>query len=175
MTALLPNPGFLAAAATNSSVNAVTRSLTVELAPLRLNAISPSTIDSGAWDGPDEKKGSFLAITQTAVFAMTSTFTPSGSLAIDGGQPPVLPFRTSHGPSTQVRTRNELGRLLLAFVLSLCPLLVEFVLGGAVNVADELADSLGIGPGRGVPDAVGPFVCIMQVFRFLAHMTFVPF
>ncbi|MFJ7947952.1 SDR family oxidoreductase [Streptomyces sp. NPDC096354] len=54
----LPDPGFLAVAATNGSVNVVTRSLAVELAPLRVNAISPGTIDTGAWDGLGESNKS---------------------------------------------------------------------------------------------------------------------
>ena len=48
VAALEPDPGFLAVAATNGSVNTVIRSLAVELAPIRVNAISPGTIDTGA-------------------------------------------------------------------------------------------------------------------------------
>lgn len=103
VAALEPDPGFLAVAATNGSVNVVTRSLAVELAPLRVNAISPGTIDTGAWDGLGEKKNAFLEersaanpvrrigtaedIAQAALFAMTNTFMTGVTLPVDGGQP----------------------------------------------------------------------------------------
>lgn len=103
VAALEPDPGFLAVAATNGSVNVVTRSLAVELAPLRVNAISPGTIDTGAWDGLGEKKSAFFEersatnpvrrigtaedIAQAAIFAMTNTFMTGVTLAVDGGQP----------------------------------------------------------------------------------------
>ncbi|MGW3660485.1 SDR family oxidoreductase [Streptomyces sp. NPDC005151] len=56
VTALQPNPSFPTAAATNSSVDAVTRSLAVELAPLRLNAISPGTIDTTRGTGRTRRR-----------------------------------------------------------------------------------------------------------------------
>lgn len=104
VAALEPDPGFLAVAATNGSVNTVTRSLAVELAPIRVNAVSPGTIDTGAWDGlGDEGKSEFFArlsasnparrigtprdVAQAVVFAMTNTFMTGVSLAVDGGQP----------------------------------------------------------------------------------------
>ncbi|WP_326746311.1 SDR family oxidoreductase [Streptomyces sp. NBC_00121] len=103
VAALEPDLGFLAVAATNGSVNVVIRSLAVELAPLRVNAISPGTIDTGAWDGLGEEKDAFLErksatnpvrrigtvddIAQAVVFAMTNSFMTGVSLAVDGGQP----------------------------------------------------------------------------------------
>ncbi|MDX3770636.1 SDR family oxidoreductase [Streptomyces sp. NBC_01707] len=103
VAALEPDPGFLAVAATNASVNVVIRSLAVELAPLRVNAISPGTIDTGAWEGLGKEKDAFFEnksatnpvrrigtaedIAQAVVFAMTNTFMTGVSLAIDGGQP----------------------------------------------------------------------------------------
>jgi len=47
-TALKPAPGMLAVAAANAAVDAVTAGLAVELAPIRVNAIAPGTIDTGA-------------------------------------------------------------------------------------------------------------------------------
>jgi NAD(P)-dependent dehydrogenase (short-subunit alcohol dehydrogenase family) len=104
VAALEPDPGFLAVAATNGSVNTVTRSLAVELAPIRVNAISPGTIDTGAWDGLGEQKkaelfaklsaanparriGTVQDVAQAVLFAMTSTFMTGVSIAVDGGQP----------------------------------------------------------------------------------------
>ncbi|MEU0280887.1 SDR family oxidoreductase [Streptomyces sp. NPDC006195] len=103
VAALEPDPGYLGVAATNGSVNVVIRSLAVELAPLRVNAISPGTVDTGAWDGLGGKKDAFLEklsaanparrigtpedIAQAVVFAMTNTFMTGVSLAVDGGQP----------------------------------------------------------------------------------------
>ena len=49
-TALKPAPGMLAVAATNAAVDAVTAGLAVELAPVRVNAIAPGTVDTGAYD-----------------------------------------------------------------------------------------------------------------------------
>jgi NAD(P)-dependent dehydrogenase (short-subunit alcohol dehydrogenase family) len=104
VAALEPDPGFLAVAATNGSVNTVTRSLAVELAPIRVNAISPGTIDTGAWDGlggqkkaelfaklsaanPARRIGTTQDIAQAVLFAMTSTFMTGVSIPVDGGQP----------------------------------------------------------------------------------------
>lgn len=56
-TALKPAPGMLAVAATNAAVHAITAGLAVELAPIRVNAIAPGTIDTGAYDAlGDERK-----------------------------------------------------------------------------------------------------------------------
>jgi NAD(P)-dependent dehydrogenase (short-subunit alcohol dehydrogenase family) len=100
VAALEPDPGYLAVAATNGSVNTVTRSLAVELAPIRFNAISPGTIDTGAWDGlgeegkaelsarnPSRRIGTVQDIAQAVLFAMTSTFMTGVTLPVDGGQP----------------------------------------------------------------------------------------
>jgi NAD(P)-dependent dehydrogenase (short-subunit alcohol dehydrogenase family) len=46
-----PAIGMLAVGATNAAVDVVVRTLAVELAPIRVNAISPGTIDTGAYDG----------------------------------------------------------------------------------------------------------------------------
>ena len=56
-TALKPAPGMLAVAATNAAVDAITAGLAIELAPIRVNAIAPGTIDTGAYDAlGDERK-----------------------------------------------------------------------------------------------------------------------
>lgn len=103
-TALKPTEGMLAVGATNAAVNAVVRSLAVELAPIRVNAVSPGTIDSGAYDGLGEQKKAELFATRTetnpagrigypddiasaVVFALSNTFLTGNSISIDGGEP----------------------------------------------------------------------------------------
>jgi NAD(P)-dependent dehydrogenase (short-subunit alcohol dehydrogenase family) len=103
-TARKPAVGMLAVGATNAATDAVTRSLAVELAPIRVNAISPGTIDTGAYDGlGDAKKAALFAarternparrigtsedVADAVVFALTNTFVTGVSLAVDGGEP----------------------------------------------------------------------------------------
>lgn len=98
------NVGYLGVAITNGAVDFLTRSLAVELAPVRVNAISPGVIDTGAWDSlGDEPKRAFFEdvsatnpagrigtiddIAQAALFAMTNTFMTGVTLKIDGGEP----------------------------------------------------------------------------------------
>jgi NAD(P)-dependent dehydrogenase (short-subunit alcohol dehydrogenase family) len=98
------NVGYLGVAVTNGAVDFLTRSLAVELAPIRVNAISPGVVDTGAWDalGPEgkrsffERKGSASPsgrigtvedIAHAALFAMTNTFMTGTMLKIDGGEP----------------------------------------------------------------------------------------
>ncbi|WP_436532337.1 SDR family oxidoreductase [Actinoplanes sp. HUAS TT8] len=99
-----PTVGMLAVAATNGAVDVVTRGLAVELAPIRVNAVSPGTIDTGAYDalGDQRKAELFAARTATSparrigtaadvasavLFALTSSFTTGTVLAVDGGEP----------------------------------------------------------------------------------------
>jgi NAD(P)-dependent dehydrogenase (short-subunit alcohol dehydrogenase family) len=103
-SALKPSIGMLAVAATNGAVDVVTRSLAVELAPIRVNAISPGTIDTGAYDAlgeqgktalftqrsqnnPARRIGTAADIADAVVFALTNTFMTGISLGIDGGEP----------------------------------------------------------------------------------------
>ena len=97
------NIGFLGVAITDGAVDFLTRSLAVELAPIRVNAISPGVIDSGAWDslGEQGKRDHFENVSGTnlaqrigtaeevagaALFAMTNTFVTGVTLKVDGGQ-----------------------------------------------------------------------------------------
>jgi NAD(P)-dependent dehydrogenase (short-subunit alcohol dehydrogenase family) len=99
-----PSIGMLAVGATNGAVDVITRTLAVELAPIRVNAISPGTIDTGAYDGlGEDKKGELFAtrassnparrigtsqdIAEGVVFELTNTFMTGVSLGIDGGEP----------------------------------------------------------------------------------------
>jgi NAD(P)-dependent dehydrogenase (short-subunit alcohol dehydrogenase family) len=102
-TALKPTPGMLAVAATNAAVDAVTAGLAVELAPVRVNAISPGTIDTGAYDalGEERKAALFAArsaanparrigtaddIAIAALMALTNGFLTGTSIPVDGGE-----------------------------------------------------------------------------------------
>lgn len=44
----------------NGAVDALARALAVELAPIRVNSVSPGIVDSGAWDRLGEAKAEFL-------------------------------------------------------------------------------------------------------------------
>src|SRR5882757_10945515 len=58
-----PAPGLADTATTNGAVSFLAQALAVELAPIRVNALSPGIVDSGAWDGMGEKKDGFYAST----------------------------------------------------------------------------------------------------------------
>ncbi|MFC8963755.1 SDR family oxidoreductase [Streptomyces sp. NPDC057094] len=96
--------GTLAVAITNGAAEVLARSLALELAPLRVNAVSPGVIDTGAWDAlGDQAKAQYFAdigarnparrigtphdVANAVLFAMTSTFLTGATLPIDGGEP----------------------------------------------------------------------------------------
>jgi NAD(P)-dependent dehydrogenase (short-subunit alcohol dehydrogenase family) len=98
------NVGYLGVGITNGAVDFLTRWLAVELAPIRVNAISPGVIDTGAWDamGDDGKRDYFEQIAahnpvgrigtpddiaSAVLFAMTNAFMTGVTLKIDGGEP----------------------------------------------------------------------------------------
>jgi NAD(P)-dependent dehydrogenase (short-subunit alcohol dehydrogenase family) len=98
------NVGYLGVAVTNGAVDFLTRSLAVELAPIRVNAVSPGVIDTGAWDslGEHGKRDYFTCISATnparrigtvddvagaVLFAMTNSFVTGMTLKVDGGEP----------------------------------------------------------------------------------------
>jgi NAD(P)-dependent dehydrogenase (short-subunit alcohol dehydrogenase family) len=98
------NIGYLGVAITDGAVDFLTRSLAVEVAPMRVNTISPGVIDTGAWDslGENGKRDHFQHVSRSnparrigtpedvsnaVLFAMTNTFLTGATLKVDGGQP----------------------------------------------------------------------------------------
>jgi NAD(P)-dependent dehydrogenase (short-subunit alcohol dehydrogenase family) len=96
--------GTLAVAITNGAADVLARSLALELAPIRVNAVSPGVIDTGAWDAlgeegkaeyfrdlgarnPARRIGTADDIAEAVLFAMTNTFLTGTTLRIDGGEP----------------------------------------------------------------------------------------
>lgn len=96
--------GYLGVAITNGAVDFLTRSLAVELAPIRVNAVSPGVIDTGAWDAlgvegkqaffdhvgatsPAGRIGTSDEVAHAVLFAMTNPFMTGMMLKIDGGEP----------------------------------------------------------------------------------------
>ncbi|WP_410674788.1 SDR family oxidoreductase [Amycolatopsis sp. cmx-4-68] len=61
-----PTPGRTVMATTNGAVAFLAEALAVELAPIRVNAISPGIVDSGAWDRLGAQKDEFFRRTAAA-------------------------------------------------------------------------------------------------------------
>jgi NAD(P)-dependent dehydrogenase (short-subunit alcohol dehydrogenase family) len=96
--------GTMAVAITNGAAEVLVRSLALELAPIRVNGISPGVIDTGAWDAlgdqgktdyfkemstrnPVRHIGRVEDIAAGVLFAMTNSFLTGQTLRIDGGEP----------------------------------------------------------------------------------------
>jgi NAD(P)-dependent dehydrogenase (short-subunit alcohol dehydrogenase family) len=97
--------GGSAAAAINSGLEGLVRALAIELAPLRVNAVSPGWTDTAIWDRmagmtPERKKEAFATmaarlptgrvgraedIAEALVFLMNSEFSTGTVLDVDGG------------------------------------------------------------------------------------------
>ena len=104
VAAFKPVAGYLGVSITNGAVDFLTRSLAVELAPIRVNAVSPGVVDTGAWDSmgeegkrayfddlrarnPARRIGTEQDIADAVVYAMTSPFLTGVTLRVDGGEP----------------------------------------------------------------------------------------
>ncbi|MEC3954079.1 SDR family oxidoreductase [Nocardia sp. CDC153] len=94
-----PAPERVVMATANAAVATLAAALAVELAPLRVNAISPGIVDSGAWDGPGKAElfaavaarnparrvGAPADIASAALLALTNPFLTGTTLHVDGG------------------------------------------------------------------------------------------
>jgi NAD(P)-dependent dehydrogenase (short-subunit alcohol dehydrogenase family) len=104
VAAFKPAIGYLGVAITNGAADFLTRSLSLELAPVRVNALSPGVIDTGIWDAlgeqgkrdyfehfrthnPARRIGTVEDIAEAAIFAMTNRFLTGVTLRVDGGEP----------------------------------------------------------------------------------------
>lgn len=103
VTAVRPTVGMLAVAGTNGAVDSITRGLAIELAPIRVNAIAPGTIDTGAYDGlgaenkaalfsqrsadnPARRVGRAEDVARAVLFLLEADFVTGLSIPVDGGE-----------------------------------------------------------------------------------------
>jgi NAD(P)-dependent dehydrogenase (short-subunit alcohol dehydrogenase family) len=97
-----PGPGWAVAASICGAVEALTRALAVELAPVRVNAVSPGVVRSPLWSrmGDDDRErmyrevsaqipvgrvGEVEDIAEAYLFCMTQPFATGTVLTVDGG------------------------------------------------------------------------------------------
>lgn len=97
-----PGPGSLVKTITNAAIEAAAKGLARELAPVRVNVVSPGPTETGIWDylGPDERAALFeqLAknlpvgaigapedVAQAYLFAMQNCFATGSVIDVDGG------------------------------------------------------------------------------------------
>jgi NAD(P)-dependent dehydrogenase (short-subunit alcohol dehydrogenase family) len=103
VAAVRPRPGLAVVTSAFAAVEALSRALALDLAPLRVNTIRPGFVDSEMWsfldDGPREeirrkvretfpvhRTGSIEDIGQAAVFLMTNPYVTGSVLEVTGGE-----------------------------------------------------------------------------------------
>ena len=97
-----PVPKASVVAAINSAIEGLGRALALELAPIRVNTVSPGIVDTPLYAGmaPDKKEAMFKEaaasipakriakpeeIAQTVLYLMANTYTTGSTLYVDGG------------------------------------------------------------------------------------------
>jgi NAD(P)-dependent dehydrogenase (short-subunit alcohol dehydrogenase family) len=97
-----PGPGWAVAASICGAVESLTRALAVELAPIRVNAVSPGVVRSPLWASmtqasrdqlyrdtaasiPAGRVGEVDDIAQAYLFCLTESFATGSILTVDGG------------------------------------------------------------------------------------------
>jgi NAD(P)-dependent dehydrogenase (short-subunit alcohol dehydrogenase family) len=96
-----PSPGRAVMATANGAVSFLAEALAVELAPVRVNALSPGIVDSGAWDrlgdgkeklfsdtaakNPARRVGQNADVASAALLALANPFITGTTLHVDGG------------------------------------------------------------------------------------------
>jgi NAD(P)-dependent dehydrogenase (short-subunit alcohol dehydrogenase family) len=96
-----PVPGRTVMATTNGALAFLVQALAVEIAPVRVNAVSPGIVDSGAWDGLGDGKQDFLDgvaqrnparrvgttddLVEAVLFAIGNPYVTGTVLHVDGG------------------------------------------------------------------------------------------
>ena len=98
-----PIPGATIPSSINGAIESLGRALAVELAPTRINVISPGIIDTPVFSGisaqerkaffdktakalPVKKIGAPEEVAMTAIYLMTNTYTTGSTLYVDGGE-----------------------------------------------------------------------------------------
>jgi NAD(P)-dependent dehydrogenase (short-subunit alcohol dehydrogenase family) len=96
-----PAPGSLVKGVTNGAIEYVARHLAADLAPVRVNAISPGLVDSGAWDRLGDGKAGLLGksaagtlvgrygevddVTDTVMWLLRAGFISGETIHLEGG------------------------------------------------------------------------------------------
>ena len=98
-----PVPGASVIAAINSAVEGLARALAIELAPIRVNAVSPGIVDTPIYAAmaPDRKEAMFKEVSasvpagrigkpdeiaQAVLYLMSNGYTTGSTLYVDGGR-----------------------------------------------------------------------------------------
>lgn len=102
LAAYRPGPGTVAVAALNAGLEGMAKALAVELAPLRVNVLSPGVVETPGWSflSEDDRKGFFAGqakslptryvgtpadVAQAAITLMTNPYITGTVLDVDGG------------------------------------------------------------------------------------------